>query len=223
MLPGYQLQNCLQVFAADTTILSTRVADSSVPINVKDMGKQLRVGDVVFIHIPKFPFTKVADTTSSWTNHVGVVTDISGTDPVISESRVPVAGNTTWTRFVSRSRAGRIAITRLPEPLNAQQQFNLKKAVEKRRGILYDTGFNLDSRHREFCSRYVREVLNESVGIELGEIESFAVLLKHNPDADQKFWRAWYFGKIPWQRNTITPASLLRDVRMQVVFDGQLQ
>lgn len=183
------------------------------------LGQQLEVGDVVFIRIPKPPFTKVATTTSSWTNHVGIVTDVSGTEPLIAESRVPISGATTWTKFIKRSDAGRVAITRLPVALSVQQQLKLKQAVAARQGIWYDTGFDLHS-NRQFCSRYVREVLQEAAGIELGEIENFTTLLQRNPQADQRFWKMWYFGEIPWQRETVTPASLLRDGRMRILFDG---
>lgn len=187
-----------------------------------DLAKRLEVGDVVFIRIPIQPFTKVSDATSSWTNHVGIVTDVSGKEPVIAESRVPLSGETTWSRFVRRSDKGRVAVTRLATPLDAQQQRKLRKAVAARRGILYDTGFDLHSK-RQFCSRYVREVLDEAAGVKLGEVESFSVLLKRNPHADQEFWKVWYFGNIPWQRETVTPASLLKDGRMRVVFDGQVR
>jgi hypothetical protein len=188
-------------------------------MELSKLGQQLEVGDVVFIRIPKPPFTMVATTTSSWTNHVGIVTDVSGTEPVIAESRVPVSGATTWTKFVKRSDAGRVAITRLPVSLSVQQQLKLNKAVAARQGIWYDTGFDLHS-NRQFCSRYVREVLQEAAGVELGEVENFSTLLQRNPQADQRFWKVWYFGEIPWQRETVTPASLLRDGRMRVVFDG---
>jgi hypothetical protein len=67
----------------------------------------------------------------------------------------------------------------------------------------------------------VREVLQEATGVELGEVENFTTLLDRNPEADQQFWKLWYFGQIPWQRETVTPASLLRDGRMRVVFDGR--
>jgi hypothetical protein len=187
--------------------------------SMHDLGSQLEIGDVVFIRIPKPPFTKVAATTSSWTNHVGIVTDVSGVEPVIAESRVPVSGVTTWSKFVGRSDAGRVAITRLPVPLGTQQYAKLKQAVAARQGILYDTGFNLHS-SRQFCSRYVREVLQEATGVELGEVENFSKLLQRNPQADQRFWQMWYFGRIPWQRETVTPASLLRDGKMRVVFNG---
>jgi hypothetical protein len=199
--------------------VAAQTANTASEIKMEALGKRLEAGDVVFIRIPKPPFTKVADTTSSWTNHVGIVSDVSGKEPMIAESRVPFSGETTWTKFVKRSDAGRIAITRLPVSLNALQQAKLKEAATEREGILYDTGFDLHS-HRQFCSRFVREVLQEAAGVELGEVENFSTLLQRNPQADQRFWQMWYFGHIPWQRETVTPASLLRDGRMRIVFDG---
>lgn len=189
------------------------------PIRMSELTKQLQVGDVVFIRIPRAPFTKVADSTQSWTNHVGIVSDVSGKEPLIAESRVPLSGVTTLSKFVQRSDDGRVAVTRLAKTLDAQQQQKLKKAVRTRNGILYDTGFDLHSK-RQFCSRYVREVLDEATGVEVGQVETFAQLLKRNPDADQAFWKSWYFGNIPWQRETVTPASLLEDKQLRVVFDG---
>ncbi len=215
------------VFMASAALLSMpawpeQPAEAQSRMSVAELGKKLEVGDVVFIRIPKAPFSKVADTTSSWTNHVGVVTDVSGKEPVIAESRVPVSGETTWSRFVKRSDHGRVAVSRLPARLDQQQQFKLRQAVYARRGIVYDTGFDLHSR-RQFCSRYVREVLFEASGVELGEVENFATLLQRNPQADQRFWRVWYFGHIPWQRQTVTPASLLNDGRMRLAFDGRVE
>jgi hypothetical protein len=201
---------------------ATQQSDAAKPVKLAELTRQLRVGDVVFIRIPRAPFTKVADSTLSWTNHVGIVSDISGKEPLIAESRVPLSGETTLSKFVQRSDKGRVAVTRLATPLDEQQQRKLKKAVAARKGILYDTGFDLHSK-RQFCSRYVREVLDEAAGVQVGEVESFATLLKRNPNADQGFWKTWYFGSIPWQRETVTPASLLEDKRLQIVFDGNAQ
>jgi len=190
--------------------------------NLHRLGSQLQVGDVVFIRIPFLPFRKVADTTTTWTNHVGIVVDVSGSEPMIAESKVPFSAATTWTRFTRRSDSGRVALARLKGGLNGDQRRLLAQAAAKRYGILYDTGFNLHSR-RQFCSRYVREVLDEATGVKLGEVENFAALLQRNPQADQKFWRVWYFGAIPWQRETVTPASLLRDGSLDVYFDGYVE
>lgn len=90
-----------------------------------------------------------------------------------------------------------------------------------RLGRLYDTGFNINS-HRQFCSRFVHEVLKEACGESLGEISTLAALLARHPDTDLRFWKLWYFGKIPWWRQTITPASLYLDPALQVAFDGRL-
>lgn len=188
-------------------------------IQIASPGKQLMVGDVIFIRVSALPFKKVAGTTMSWTNHVGIVADVSGKEPLIAESTFPLSRTTTWSRFVERSERGRVAVGRLGQPLDQQQRSKLAKAAAARAGILYDTGFDLHSRG-QFCSRYVREVLNDATGVQLGQVESFSVLLKNNPQADLSFWRAWYFGYIPWQRETVTPASLLNDARLHIIFDG---
>jgi len=85
--------------------------------------------------------------------------------------------------------------------------------------VFYDTGFDLNSRG-QYCSRFVREVLAEATGVTLGEVETFGALLARNPDASLAFWRFWFFGRIPWDRQTVTPASLYRSDRLRPIFDG---
>ncbi len=218
LISGVLISMSLQV-----SMLAHCETSAEVPMKAgsHELAQHLKVGDVVFIRIPHAPFTKVADTTSSWTNHVGIVADITGSEPDIAESRVPFSGITRWSDFIERSESGRVAVARLPIPLNISQKDKLKQAISDRSGILYDTGFDLHS-SRQFCSRFVREVLDESTGIKLGEVEDFATLLKRNPDTDLAFWRTWYFGRIPWQRETVTPASLLLDEQIAVYFDGNV-
>lgn len=187
--------------------------------STSELARQLQVGDVVFTRIPAYPFRQVAATTSSWTNHVGIVIDTSGAEPMVGESKFPLSQATPLSRFVARSEDGRVAVGRLDVALTPQQRQAIKAAAERRFGVFYDTGFNLHS-NRQFCSRYVREVVQETTGIGLGQVENFAQLLASNPDANVSFWRAWYFGNIPWQRQTVTPASLLRSPRLKPVFDG---
>jgi len=186
---------------------------------VTALAASLQVGDIVFTRIGAYPFRKVAEATGTWTNHVGIVLDVSGKEPVIGESRFPFSGSTTLSRFVARSAGGRVAVMRLPEPLTAGQQAALAAAASERAHVFYDTGFDAHS-HRQFCSRYVREVLQQATGVEVGRVETFAQLLADAPQADVGFWRAWYFGSIPWQRETVTPASLLRTPGLRLVFDG---
>lgn len=186
---------------------------------ISQLGKSLRVGDVVFIHVTALPFEKISKATQSWVNHVGIVVDVSQSEPLIAESTFPVSRTTKLSRFVARSKDGRIAVARLDKPLTEQQSQAVSQAASKRLHILYDTGFDLTSR-RQFCSRFVREVLAEATEINVGEIETFDTLLKRNPQTDIIFWRAWYLGSIPWDRKTVTPASVLHSDRLNVVFDG---
>ena len=189
--------------------------------NLKQLASKLEVGDVVFIHVSVLPFEKISSTTESWTNHVGIVVDVSGNEPLIGESRVPFSGITTFSRFVSRSKAGRVEVKRMNETLDEQQKSNVLLSAKARSWILYDTGFNLYSK-RQFCSRYVHEVLNEATGINVGEVQNFTTLLENNPKTDLKFWTIWYFGNIPWDRKTITPVSLLQSKQMTTLFDGRV-
>ena len=186
---------------------------------VARLAGSLQVGDIVFTRIGAYPFRKVAEATGTWTNHVGIVLDVSGPEPVIGESRFPFSGSTTLARFVARSAGGRVAVMRLPGPLTEAQRAAIAAAAERRRNVFYDTGFDAHSR-RQFCSRYVREVLQEGAGVEVGRLESFRQLLAGAPQADVGFWRAWYFGNIPWTRETVTPASVLRTPGLRTVFDG---
>jgi hypothetical protein len=183
------------------------------------LAQQLEVGDLVFIRIPWLPFRKVAEATNSWTNHVGIVLDARGDKATIGESRFPFSGATPLSRFIARSQDRRVAVARLRTPLNAPQRAAVAVAAKRRAGVLYDTGFDLHSR-RQFCSRYAREVLLEATGTEVGDVESFSSLLARNPQADLTFWRFWYFGRIPWLRETVTPASLLCSPQLEALFDG---
>jgi Permuted papain-like amidase enzyme, YaeF/YiiX, C92 family len=204
---------------------SSVVADTPVlpSISLQTLAPELAVGDLVFIRVAARPFLEVADATLSWTNHVGVVVDVvvdaSGAEPLVAESTIPRSRTTRLSRFVGRSQGGRLAVSRLNTELTAQQKHSVTQAADKRSGVLYDTGFDLNSK-RQFCSRFVREVLLEATGKAVGEVETFERLLSRNPDTRLGFWRVWYFGSIPWSRTTVTPASVLTSAETHVVFDG---
>ena len=184
-----------------------------------ELASDIQVGDVVFIRIGAKPFREVADATQSWTNHVGVVVGTSGAEPVIAESKFPLSRKTPFSAFVARSEGGRVSVARLLTEPTPQQRLQVTASADRRVGILYDTGFNLHS-PRQFCSRFVREVLMEATRQQVGEVETFAHLLESQPNANVKFWKAWYLGSIPWNRETVTPASLLRSPNVRTVFDG---
>jgi len=195
-------------------------ATPSLPsITEATLASQLQVGDLVFIRVSALPFRKVSETTGSWTNHVGIVVEANGAEPISAESTFPLSKRGSLARFLGRSEGGRVEVSRLNSPLNASQQQALIQAAHKRMGIFYDTGFDLHS-SRQFCSRLVHEVMQEATGIEVGQVETFSSMLARNPDTELGFWRLWYFGSIPWQRETVTPASVLNSPQLHPVFDG---
>jgi hypothetical protein len=195
------------------------VAPALASESVQALAHSLRIGDIVFTRIGAYPFRKVAEATGTWTNHVGIVLDVSGKEPVVGESRFPFSGSTPLSRFVARSAGSRVAVMRLPTPLTEAQQVAIGAAAAQRARVIYDTGFDARS-PRQFCSRYVREVLQEGAGVDVGQVETFKQLLASAPQADVGFWRVWYFGSIPWQRETVTPASVLHTPGLRTVFDG---
>lgn len=185
------------------------------------LAADVRIGDLVFTRIDVLPFREVAAATGTWTNHVGIVVGRDGGMPVVAESTFPWSRQTPLPAFIARSEAGRVAVLRLPGGWDAAAEGRLRAAAQRRLGVLYDTGFNLDS-PRQFCSRFVQEVVLEARGQPLGQVQTLAELFALHPQARLGFWRAWYLGQIPWQRRTVTPASLLQDPTLQTVFDGQL-
>jgi hypothetical protein len=186
---------------------------------IAQLAQHVQVGDLVFIRVSALPFQAVAYATDTWTNHVGIVADIEGDEPRVGESSFPFSRTTTLSKFVSRSEQGRVAITRLKTALTPQQVKQIQLAVQRRHGVFYDTGFSLYSRG-QFCSRYAHEVLNEATGIAIGKVETLKDVLTNKPDMKLGFWRLWFFGKIPWGRQTITPASLLNSAELTSVFSG---
>ncbi len=185
------------------------------------LAADVRTGDLVFTRIDVLPFREVAAATGTWTNHVGIVVGRDGGMPVVAESTFPWSRQTPLAAFIARSEAGRVAVLRLPGAWDAAAEGRLHAATQRRLGVLYDTGFNLDS-PRQFCSRFVREVVLEARGQPLGQVQTLTELFAQHPQARLGFWRAWYLGQIPWQRRTVTPASLLQDPTLQTVFDGHL-
>lgn len=187
---------------------------------VQVISQQVQAGDVIFIRVPFKPFREVADTTMSWTNHVGVVVSTRGGEPQVAESTFPLSRITPLSRFIARSEQDRVAVMRWRQPLTTAEQQRLHQAAHQRLGVFYDTGFDLHSR-RQFCSKFVHQVVAEATGRRLGEVVSFRSLLADNPKVNLRFWRVWYFGAIPWTRQTISPASQLHSPLLFTVFDGR--
>lgn len=110
-------------------------------------------------------------------------------------------------RAVSPASNQRYAIKRLDAGLTERQKQRIVEQVPSRLRKLYHTGFKYES-SRQFCSKFVFDIYKEALCIPVGEIETFGELLNSNPNAKLTFWKFWFLGSIPWERKTVTPASL---------------
>lgn len=176
----------------------------------------LQEGDILFISINSFLYKQVARGTGSWCSHVGFVVREQG-EWFVMESAVPVVKRSPLRSFLSKTCEDQVAIRRLKSGVSSDQIDRLKAEAEKRLGAFYHLGFKYDSK-RQFCSKFVHECFRDALDIKLGKVETLEVLLEQNPQASVGFWRAWYFGMIPWQRRTLTPASQLADDALETVF-----
>ncbi|WP_051560521.1 YiiX/YebB-like N1pC/P60 family cysteine hydrolase [Marinobacterium jannaschii] len=180
-----------------------------------EVSRQLCEGDIVFTAIDAFLFHQVARGTGSWCSHVGIAVQEKG-EWFVLESAVPVVKKCSLRRFIARSKNYQVEVRRLPQVLNPDQVAQVKLAAAKRMGTFYHLGFDYDS-GRQYCSKFVYQVLEEAVGFAPGKIQTLQQLIEENPQANLNFWRVWYLGFIPWQRRAVTPASQLDDPRLITV------
>ena len=91
--------------------------------------------------------------------------------------------------------------------------------VPARLNKFYHTGFKYES-SRQFCSKFVFDIYKEALSIPIGDVETFEELLNSNPNAKLTFWKLWFLGSIPWERKTVTPASLWQHPNL-ILVDSQ--
>ena len=185
---------------------------------MSELSNIVQEGDIVFVAIPNAFYRKVAESTGSWISHVGFIYEKSDDKCVIAESTVPWSKLNPFEKFIGKSDKGRFAIKRLINPPDKESILQLQKAADARMGKLYHLGFKFRSR-RQFCSKFVYEVFEEALGTTIGEVEKFGDILKNNPDVSLWFWRLWYFGFIPWNRETVTPMNQYESELLETVYE----
>ncbi|MGI0115556.1 YiiX/YebB-like N1pC/P60 family cysteine hydrolase [Zooshikella sp. RANM57] len=175
----------------------------------------LQEGDLIFISIKSALYKQVAQTTNTWTSHVGIVIR-ENNEWWVAESAVPFSRKTRLKKFLKRTVGTQVCIRRLNGGLSREQLLLLKASIDSRMGILYHLGFDFNAK-RQYCSKFVHHVYAEALNLKLGKVVTFEELLKSNPDTNLWFWRLWYFGRIPWNRKTLTPQSQLVDQQLETI------
>ncbi|MEQ5399406.1 YebB family permuted papain-like enzyme [Providencia rettgeri] len=178
---------------------------------------EYEVGDVVFTSIGTELFRQIASASLCWSNHVGMIVGHNGEDYLIAESRVPLSTTTTLSRFIARSSDNRYSVRRFSHTLTSEQKSALVAEVPARLNKFYHTGFNYES-SRQFCSKFVFDIYQSALSVQIGELETFKELLTKNPNAKLNFWKLWLIGQIPWERKTVTPASLWHHPELSLIY-----
>ncbi|ECG7132859.1 YebB family permuted papain-like enzyme [Salmonella enterica subsp. enterica serovar Uppsala] len=182
----------------------------------KHYSVQYETGDIVFTCIGAALFGQISTASQCWSNHVGIIIGHNGDDYLVAESRVPLSTVTTLSLFIQRSAGQRYAIRRLCGGLTVEQKLAIMEQVPARLNKFYHTGFKYES-SRQFCSKFVFDIYKEALCIPVGDIETFEELLHSNPDAKLAFWKFWFLGSIPWDRKTVTPASLWQHPNLELI------
>lgn len=178
----------------------------------------LEPGDVLFTSIPNFLYRRVAKATGSTTSHVGIAFYDPDAGWLVAESAVPTVRYSPIADFISRSDNGWLVVRRMRGGLSAKQVASLRHECNVRMGKFYHFGFHYGS-PRQFCSKFVYETYLAALRVEVGTLESFRALLNSLPNTPLWFWRLWFFGRIPWTRLTVTPASQLRSNHLETVWE----
>ena len=159
----------------------------------------LREGDIIFISRIHPLYRRIAETSRSWESHVGILLRNSKGAWTVAQSTIPVSNVVPLDRFVGASDKGRFLVRRLRGGISADGVDRLRAATARRMGVVYDPGFKYDSQ-RQYCSKFVFDCFHEATGQQVGRLETFADMLAENPRAPVAFWRAWFLGRIPWER-----------------------
>ncbi|MGB1110809.1 MAG: YiiX/YebB-like N1pC/P60 family cysteine hydrolase [Gammaproteobacteria bacterium] len=176
----------------------------------------IQPGDIVFIRVANFLYRRVGTATASWTTHVGFIDGKENGEWQVAESTFPRSKRGSFSAFLARSENGQFGVRRIRRTLNEEDLQAMRMASEARMGRWYDARFDFD-RGGLYCSKFVYQVFKEALDEEVGQVESFRQLLDRTPDAPRTFWRFWFFGRIPWQQRTVTPASQWLDERLITV------
>lgn len=179
----------------------------------------VREGDVIFSRIPNALYRRICAATGSPTSHVGILFRNPNGEWVVAESKVPCVRYSSLDNFLRRSANGWHVVRRLKRPLTPNDVASLRRECDGHIGTLYHTGFRYESA-RMFCSKFVHEVFRNALNARVGQLETFAQLLQRHPGTALSFWRWWFFGRIPWNRITVTPASQLEDPALVTIWES---
>lgn len=183
----------------------------------------LRDGDIIFQEGRFMVFKRIAEATNSWVSHVGVAFKEGG-EWIVYESKVTPGSRTPLCRFLGRSGKGHTAIGRLRRERSGRDVERLRAWASDpaNRGVPYDLGFDYNRKGSSFCSKFVSQAY-ASIGKPLGRTQTLRQLVdefRGTPERKRslvRFFKLLFVRvQLPWERVTLTPASVMRDGNLDV-------
>lgn len=168
--------------------------------------RQLQSGDLVFIRIRNRLYRLFEPNPRKRTAHVGFIYGRSHSGWLVAESTVPRSCLTPLPEFLARSPGGHFSVKRLKRGMLESEMAALRAAADQRMGIPYDRSFDYASPY-QFCSKFVFDCYREACGIAIGEFQTFRELMDFRGDKPVWLWAMGFRGKIPWERQTVTPGT----------------
>ncbi len=183
---------------------------------------RLRDGDLVFFGLSNVVFRQLAAATNSWTSHLGIVFKSENGKWMVAESLIPFSRKTEFCHFIQRGYKKYFEIHRLKSSFPENKKSELISEIDQRMGKPYDLGFNYNT-SKMFCSKFVYDIFYKILGVQVGHLQTFRDLQNQNPTYDFSFWKYWFGGRIPWERQTVTPASQVEDEDLVEIYRSHQQ
>lgn len=184
-----------------------------------------RPGDVVFIQ-RKNPLNRMlSKITGLWATHPALILE-KNKRLMVAESIGPKSKWTELCDFISQGEGQKFSIKRVRHlDVDSELSKNLTASAERKMGIPYDYTFRLSS-EKQFCSKLVYQVYNETTGIVLGELKNFRTLFddyRQNSRSAIWFLEVMIYFKnelaVPWDSLTISPASQYLDPQLDTIIE----
>jgi hypothetical protein len=191
----------------------------------EDVLRVARPGDIVYIQRRNYLNYILFKIMNSHATHPSLILEKDG-KLMVAESITPVSRWTDLCEFVNSGHKGLFSVKRV-RGLEVSRELSLAmtKAADRRMGVPYDLSFKLSSK-KQFCSKFVYEVYKETTGIQVGKLQNFRELLAqyktNSPTAVsllEVVIRAFNRGEVPWDEDTIAPASQYFDSNLELVIE----
>lgn len=170
-------------------------------------------GDIVFQHIPSYLCSVIADVTDSQYSHCGIVVLKNG-QPYILEAIGPVRYTPIKT-WINRGTNGQFTQLR-PKGISKKQVMKAIREAEKLLGRPYDIQYELDEQ-KIYCSELVYKAFLRGCNIKIGKKETLGSL---NWKPYEKFIRYIAHGELPLNRIMVTPESLARSSKLELIYSS---